>query len=159
MQLYDGEPAGKALQDLVPTFEDGVFTLAGYSPGTYTLIVNARKRAPAVIRDVTLTQEELDLGTIALPAGATVRIKLKLKDGEDAPRILASAHCKGPISYSRYINSRGEAEVLLKGLGAGTFELRAGPMRGMGDRGGGKAIQETIESDGRTEIVRELDLR
>ena len=159
VQLHAGEPDGKSLRSLTPAVADGVFTLGGFAPGTYTLVIDARQRAPVVIRDVTLTGDRTDLGTINASKGATVRIKLKIKEGEDAPRIYASAYCKGPIAHSRYVNSRGELEVLLRGLGVGTYELRASPMRGMGGGGARTALHETIESDGATEIVRELDLR
>lgn len=161
VQIYDGEPKGKATQYLTPTFKDGLFTVTGFKPGTYTFVVDARKRAPGVVKNVTLGAGKTDVGTVTLPEGATVRIRLKIKEGEDAPRVFASAHCKSPVMYTRYINSNGEKEVLLKGLGAGTFELRASSMRGFGSSGagGGKPLKETIECDGRTEIVRELDMR
>lgn len=85
-----------------------------------------------------------------------------MPDGQDPPRIYATARCTSGVEHYRYINSRGEREVVLEGLGAGAFELHASSMSGFGGAGaasGEGAIHKTIESDGSTEIVLEMDMR
>lgn len=159
--LFDGTPSGEALQRLTPAHEGGVFTIAGFQPGTYTLVVNVQGRAPAIVDGVTLADTETDLGTIALPEGATVRIRLKVKEGEAPPRIVADARFLEVPAYGRVVNSSGERDVLLRGLGVGAFTLRATPHHALvnGGHGGSQSIERALESDGRSEIVVEMDLR
>ncbi len=158
--LYTGAPEGTADQRLMANLKDGAYALAGFKPGTYTMVFDQQGRAPAVMEKVTLGTGT-DLGTVTTEAGATVRFRLKVKEGQDPPRIYANAHAKTGFTYTRHVNSRGEAEVLLKGLGAGTFDLHAMPMRGFGTSGVAAkgSLDKTIECDGHTEIVIDLDVR
>ena len=158
--LYKGEPTGKADQILRTKRDGDVLSVAGFEPGTYHVFVDVRKRAL-----VDLGKRELgkatDLGTITPKKGASLIIRVKVKEGQDPPRIYASAWCTEGVSHTRYINSRGEAEVRIPGLSAGTYKLNARSMAGFGSSGvsGGGVLDETVTCDGTTDIVRELDLR
>jgi large repetitive protein len=54
--------------------EDGRFTIANVSAGTYVLTVSAPDHGPAVVSGVTVAEgATLDVGTVQLPAGVVVR--------------------------------------------------------------------------------------
>ena len=98
--------------------------------------------------------EDVDLGTVMLSRGSTVRVKVLVPNDQTPPRIYASAWTQRPFPYARYINFSGQAEVLLRGLGKGTFRVRAHPMNG------GKAhVDEEVTADGENEVLVTLDLR
>ncbi|MCC7172772.1 MAG: hypothetical protein IT459_20150, partial [Planctomycetes bacterium] len=60
----------------------------------------------------------------------------------------------GGAAYTRSHNSNGEAEVVLRGLGAGEFRVTASRI------GEGKSpIDRVVPCDGVNDVILELDLR
>ena len=135
--------------------EAGLWTARGLPTGTYVLAIDTPNFVPLILPGTKLAKG-LDLGLLTLERGASIRVKIKVPEGQDAPRIMISAHSVNPFTHWRSMNSRGEAEAVLTGLGKGTYHIRAGAVMGMG--GGKQAIDESIESDGESETVFELDL-
>ena len=87
-------------------------------------------------------------------------MKVLVKDGQAIPRIGVFATREGLPSYTRYMNSSGEAEAVLSGLGPGRFRVNVSAIMAGGMPGSGKgALQETHEVDGATDLELTLDLR
>jgi hypothetical protein len=82
-----------------------------------------------------------------------------VRTGFDPPRVNLVARRRGEPDYVRFLNSSGEAELLLTGLGAGTFEVRGHlydgePMVGATFRPLGEV---TLDDGGEASLV--VDLR
>jgi hypothetical protein len=107
---------------------------------------------PIVLRDVTLGEGDTDLGAYTPETGASLRLHVLVPEGQDAPRIFVSAARVGEPAYTRSLNSRGEHEIVVHGLGPGRFRVRA-------YLAARPRLDEAIESDGASEIVLTLDLR
>jgi hypothetical protein len=147
----DGEPAFEGR-----LHRDGrTVSFGGFEPGTWTVFLDVAPHAPIVLNDRRLGAGATDLGVVTVVEGARIRVKVLVKDGQHAPRISLTAARRGKPGYMRYLNSNGETEAVLSGLGAGTFEVTARPVMGA-DR----ALLETevtLEAGGEAEIV--VDLR
>lgn len=155
--VFSGEPGATPAATLLPAYEDGALRFAAPPPGRYTLWFDVAPWAPLVLRDVVIGAEDLDLGTLAFPRGSSVRIRLLLKEGADAPRISAWSWPVEEPRCSRGLNSNGEKECVLRGLGPGRHEVQT--MLVMSDTQ--PARKHTVEVDGAetTEVVIEMDLR
>jgi hypothetical protein len=155
--LYWGAPRGEPLCRLRAEVDETTLRFGGFEPGTYTLWIDATPFVPIVLEGVELGAGETDLGAVETSDGATIRLKVLVEEGGDPPRVALFASALGEPSYTRGLNSRGEAEVLVRGLGPGRFGVLAYLV--MGGTGAPPGIQETIESDGKKDIELTLDLR
>ena len=154
---FEGEPRAIPVAAIVPAVEDGALRFGALPPDRCTLWIDAAPWAPLVLRDVAVGAEDLDLGTRTFSRGSAVRVKLLLREGQDAPRLSVWASPAEGRSYSRGLRSSGEKECVLRGLGAGraTVTLRVA----MDDAC--RRTPRTVDVDGAetTETVIELHLR
>lgn len=115
--------------------------------GTWTLWIDPGPGlAPRIM-------EGLDIeGLRELPAsffepGASLRLELATPAGQVPPRVYVHARSLDGPGYHRDLNSRGEADVILRGLGAGRFAVRVSPiLAGPWER------EFEVELDGRSEL-------
>jgi hypothetical protein len=158
--LFDGVAAG------TPAFEGDVFvegrsvTFGGFSPGTWTVLVDLPPFAPIVLEDHRLTGGANDLGAVAVSDGARIRVKVLTAGGLHPPQIGVAAEHRGAPRYVRRTSShRGETEIVLAGLGAGTFDVACRPLWAPTTTGAPPRVlpRVTVERDGEAQIV--LDLR
>lgn len=132
---------------------DGDVLRCALPSGKWTLLVDpGDEYAPLAIRDV-----EID-GTTRLPAaqfsrGSSVRVKLLTAPGSDSPRISIFATRLDLPQLRRIMNSGGEPEPELHGLGPGLYSIRYGTILG-DDR-----AEHEVEVDGVNDVEFELDLR
>ena len=75
--------------------------------------------------------------------------------GSAAPRLSVWVRPVEPPFYTRGLNSRGEMEATVFGLGAGRFRVVAMPI--MGARPGNR-VQHEVELDGERGTVEEIEL-
>ena len=116
--------------------------------------------APAVLRDAVFGEEGASLGPVTLSEGSRVRVRILVKEGQAVPRVSLFATREGLPGYSRFMNSNGEAEAVLGGLGPGRFRIQSSAIMGPGTQGGARgAIAESHEIDGSTDLELTLDLR
>ncbi|MEE8116791.1 MAG: prealbumin-like fold domain-containing protein, partial [Gemmatimonadales bacterium] len=156
--LFNGPVGGKPAAELRALLDKKTITFGGFKPGQYTVWIDVRPFAPIVLRGVELKKADLnDLGTVQVSDGSSIKLKILVKPGQDPPRIGLFASSKTGPSYHRGLNSRGEAEVVLKGFGPGTFVVNGGPV--MGGMGRKRPIEATIELDGTNQHTLTLDLR
>ena len=153
--LFKGEAEGKPDSEHTLAIKDGVATFSGYEPGTWTLWIDIPGFAPKVLQSANLSKGGDDFGTLQFSEGTLLRIRVVTKGDETPPRIIAMAKRVGEPAYARSQIAQ-EQEILVRGLGKGTFHVQAGPMEG-----GGMAapLDETIEVDGSSEKTLTLDLR
>ena len=129
----------------------------GYPTGTYSLWFDVPPWAPFVMADTELEEEGTQwLGRIDSLAGARLRIRIQVAEGQAVPRIEVTATCTGPPSYSRVgsLAAGGGDEVVVRGLGPGRFRVEI--RKGDGD---GAPVMRDVVSDGSGEIPLVLDLR
>jgi len=150
--LFRGEVAGEPVARIAAYLEeDGArYRVRGIVPGTWTLWIDAPGYVPLVLRDVELPAGTSDLGAPAFSRGTTLRVRLRLPEGRDAPRVYVSAVCEAEPRYWRSLNSGGGIELVLPGLGAGTFEVRCRPV--MGGVTPDEITRRTITVDGRNDV-------
>ena len=86
--------------------------------------------------------------------GSSIRVKLKIKEGQSAPRIALFASSLEEPRYTRYLNSWGQEEIVLRGLGRGRFSLLGHGMMGIPDDA---LIRREVELDGMTDLTIELE--
>jgi hypothetical protein len=153
--LFAGKPEGEPVHTCPVTRDESGSRIGGYKPGKYTLWCDlGRTAAPLVMEDITLIDGVTDLGDLKLPEGATVRLKIVAREGQEIPRVDVSASPLDKPTYWRSGGSRGAAEVLLKGLGPGKFKIDV--------RAGGFGVAPTtyeVTSTGSGEIPLTHDLR
>ncbi len=161
--LFEGAPTGEPRANLSLVGQAGAWRFAGYEPGTYTLWLDLGQGAPILMRGVVLGPAETDLGELTPPAGSSIRLKVKVKEGVTAPRLSIWARTEGPPGYVRQVTSRGgETELVLTGLGPGRFQVGAAPVMAAfttTTAGPAQKLDATVEADGANETVLELDLR
>jgi hypothetical protein len=119
--LFQGDPIG----DPVGVFEivaGWKYRFGGHEPGQYTIFLDVPRYAPVVLRDRTLGEGKTDLGEIRFEAGSCLRVRFEPMD-EEAPRYWVVATHQDAPSYDRWVKWEGEKNVLLTGLGAGTFRV------------------------------------
>lgn len=147
------EPEGEPLEWHHAALVDGVLRCS-LPHGRWTLLVEpGADFAPLELRRI-----EIDGVTELPPArftqGSTLRVRVLTATGSDAPRIYVFAERLGSPAYHRDINSRGEREVLLHGLGPGRFRVKIRAV--MGTTSG---LEQEIELDGVGDLELEFDLR
>ena len=106
------------------------------------------------MRNVVIGAGTTKLNEPSFNMGCSVRVRVLVEENEAVPRIYVSAMRQEQPVYLRDINSRGEKDVVLSGLGAGSFEVRA-----YGNKDRSEVIRRIIELDGVNDIHLELDMR
>jgi hypothetical protein len=156
VRLFAGEPEGEPAA-IAETAVDGTetFSFGGHAPGRYTVWIDlGDPTPPLVLRRVDLRAGVTDLGTRPAPPGGSVRVRVLVPDGQAMPAIRVEAHRTTEPSYERHEEARTGDDVVVHGLGPGRFRVTA---TFHGERR--PRLDETIESDGASEIVLTLDLR
>ena len=152
--LYDGEAVGDPAHECTGWMDGRTVTLSGFVPGTWTVWIDAKPFAPAVLRDVELRDGDTDLGEVAATEGARLRIHVRVSEGQVPGTCTVYAARTTQPSYTRSLHFAGSPRgFVLAGLGPGTFRVTVSVMMG------GLALDETIEVAGDEEIELELDLR
>ncbi len=160
--LFEGEIGDKPVASLRAKFDNKTITLGGFNAGTYTLWIDANPFVPIVVRNVTLRGDVTNnLGRFPTRVGSSIRLRVLVKPRQVAPRMVLSASSVQEPLYHRSVNPTGGAEVVLRGLGAGTFRVYAGATMSIVRPGMKmpKRLRETIELDGTNEHVLTFDLR
>lgn len=153
--VWRGAIVGEPDHWLTAPLVDGALRFGGIEPGRTSFLVDVRYDfAPLEFSDV-----EVGIGTTALPAvpfhtGGAIRVRILTAEGFDPPRIYVHATRVGGATYTRSHNSNGEAEVVLRGLGAGEFRVTASRI---GE--GKKPLDRVVTCDGVSDVILELDLR
>ena len=153
--LFAGEARGEPAHRATAIVEDEGRSLVfgGFTPGTYTIWIDADPFAPLVLPDRALGEGTTDLGEVAVSEGARVVLELLLPEGQAAPRAYAWASHEGEPAYRRSVNWQGPKAVLT-GLGPGRHEIRVGS-----HMGAGLGHVETIELAAGEEQHITIDLR
>jgi hypothetical protein len=151
--LYRGEPEGEPVARLRAVAEGSALRFGGFAPGTYNLWLDAKPFAPITLRGIALGEGESDLGRAATADGSAIRVRIVVPAGQSAPRISLAAWRTGEPVYSRGLNSAGESEVTLSGLGPGTFRVSVMAVAG------GKRVDQDVTLDGVETREIGLDLR
>lgn len=150
---YAGDPSGEPIEWRPAPIVDGRARFAA-PRGRWTFWIDPTADfAPFVLRGIAV-DGRTELDAPALDAGSSLRVHLLVPEGSAPPRIGLFAFAQGEPSYTRGLNSRGEAEVVLAGLGAGRFRVSMGTVMAHGD-----TQQRELELDGKSDRELELDLR
>jgi hypothetical protein len=153
--LFAGKPEGEPIRICEAKYKDGVGRIGGFEPGSYTLWCDLPPAAPLILRDVVLGAATTDLGELTRPEGATIRVKVQTREGQQTTRIdISATPIEGPF-YSRIASSpSGATEAALGGIGPGRFkvEVRTGDSRAA-------PKQHEVVSTGAGEILLTVDLR
>jgi hypothetical protein len=139
-------------------WESERLTFGAPADGTYTLWFDIPPYAPLVVRGVTFDGADVDLGAQRCEMGSRLHVKALVREGGVAPRLSVWVKSLEPPIYTRGLNSEGETEVFLGGLGPGRHRVMVLPVM---EAGSGKRVQLEIEVDGDPSTVEqiELDLR
>jgi hypothetical protein len=129
--------------------------MSGPPPGRYSVWIDVPGFVPALLTDVALGLRDTELGTIRLDAGSRLRLRLLARSGKAPPSYSVWARRVHEPAYQRGASSDGAAEIVVSGLGAGTFEIWGNPTDGSSVGG----FRETVEVDGVTAVERTIDLR
>ncbi len=149
------QPEGEALGWHHAVLADGALRCS-LPRGRWTLLIDPGSQfQPLVLPDVEI-EGPTELPPAQFTTGSTLRLRLLLPEGSSAPRLYLKATRQQAPVYDRSINSPGEEEVLLTGLGPGRYDLKALQMMG-----GVPTIKPNwqVEVDGINDLELELDLR
>ncbi len=128
---------------------DSFARTADLAPGRWNLWIDAGPRfAPVELRDVEIGGGVTTLASLELHSGASVRVRVRANAGESAPRIYVVVSSNAEPKYWRDVNSQGESEVLVSGLGAGQFAVRISSIMDLRE-----AKHFDVELDGDSEVV------
>lgn len=154
VRLYPGpvEGPGRVLSGLLDA-EHRHVEFGGYPPGSFTVWLDVPGVAPIIRSGVTLGPSDADLGEVAVAPGASLELRVTVKDGQSPPRYAVRATRLDEPAYTRSTDAAG-ARIVLGGLGAGRFHITA-----FGYDGAAPPLNELIEFDGRTTVVRDLVVR
>jgi len=154
--VWEGEPTGAPKQWQRALYADGVIRFGGLEPGRYSLLVEPRYRfAPLVLRDVEAKDGVTELPSANFVEGSRLRVRILTAPGFDPPRIYVYAQSIDAPAYFRDINSSGEAEPVVTGLGPGRFRVRVWLINAASRR----EIEREITFDGVGETTIDYDLR
>lgn len=128
--FFHGEPAGEPSLERNAVAAEGRYRAGGFEPGTWTLWIDAPGHAPATLRGVVLGEGTTDLGDVVLDPGLSLRVRIATFPNEVAPRIGVSVSRKDGPRFSRSAGSNGEADVVVRGLVPGTYEVFVFPQTG-----------------------------
>jgi hypothetical protein len=154
--VWDGERTGAPQRWLRALYADGVIRFGGLEPGRYSLFVDPRYRfAPLELRDAEATSGATELPPANFVEGSRVRVRILTTAGFDPPRIYVYAQSVDDPSYFRDLNSDGEAEPVVTGLGPGRFRVRVALINGAARR----ELEREVVLDGVGETTIDYDLR
>jgi hypothetical protein len=159
--LFAGDPGGAQGLEFPVRADESAYWFTGHSPGTYALWLDAGRGAPLIRRGVVLGAQETDLGELEVTEGASVRVRLKLKDGADVPLVAMRAVAEGKPAYVRSKQTQKPVlDPVLTGLGPGRFRVTAWLLT---DPNGSERprLDQVVEvpADAEEDIVLDLDLR
>jgi hypothetical protein len=157
--FFVGEPSATPAFSRTEPLADGGIEVGAPPPGTYTLWIDAPPFAPFVLRGLQIGTDDIDLGQRAFPVGSSVRLHVLVKEGEAAPRLALSAQCSEHPGHTRSLNSGGETDVTLHGLGPGRFGVSWWIISGSGLKRPPAPTIITVDGAASTVHEIELDLR
>ena len=153
--VFRGEPAGEPLAERRAPVENGRFRAAGLPSGRFTLWIDVPGFAPCVLPAVTIDADGLDLGDLPVTRGSALRVHALTATGAAAPRIWVQARRRESPPFDRFVNSTGEAEVVLAGFAPGTYDVRLLVIASHP----ATSVTKVVEIDGRSDATIDLDLR
>lgn len=127
---------------------------AGYEAGEARLWIDLPGFAPAQLPAVQLPDARVDLGTLELSRGASLRFRVLVPSGEAPPALTISAQALAAPRYQRSCRSAPGAPLVLGGLGPGAFRVTA-----WDQATGARLWSREIETDGETATEVVIDLR
>ncbi|MEM8884786.1 MAG: hypothetical protein AAGD14_12005, partial [Planctomycetota bacterium] len=142
VRLYAGEAFESIRFSGAATKEGGRWRIGGVSEGVYTLFVNTPGALPMIRHGFTVKAGTNDLGDLPMDPGATLRIRVRVKEPFAPPRISAWAVSLDSPRYSRGVSSNGETVVEVPGLRPGRYRITAHILTGMMGR---PPIEEEID--------------
>jgi len=157
VRLYESDTLEKAAFDGSANAKEQEWVVGGMRPGRYTLFVDIPNSVPLIRRDFEVKPGDNDLGELAMDNGASVRVRILVREPFVAPRIVLWAIHQGNPQFTRGLNSSGESEVVATGLIPGRYRITAGEIMGFQGAGGAR-IDKTIEV-GTEDVEMTLDLR
>lgn len=129
---FRGELSNAPDQWLHAHVQDDVASFTGLAPGLWTLWLDpGAPLAPLTLSGVEVLAGETLAPRAVFSRGLELRVRVLTAEGEATPRVYIDAACTSGPSYRRSTNSNGEAEVVLAGFDAGTFELSMGSVMDM----------------------------
>jgi hypothetical protein len=150
--LFRGRAEGEPVRTTIAPLVDGSARFGGIEPGRWTLWIDPmRDFAPLVIEDVEIAEGVNELEPARFEAGSSIRVRVKVAEGQAAPRVFLSARSQSSPSYVRSANSGKSGDPVVSGFGAGSFAVSVQSV--MGNR----VEPRTVELDGRTELVIDFD--
>ncbi len=149
VQLFRGAAEGEPAAVLNPVLADGRMRAGGFAPGRYTIWIRVPGGAPVVIPDADLATGVNDLGELKPRRGSSVRLRIAVPEGQVAPRLTVTAVRLDPPRYTLSVQSNGEAEIVIPGLGAGRFEVTARQPSNPSET----TLRRVVETDGERDVV------
>jgi hypothetical protein len=133
---------------------DGALRFLAPEAATFTLWIDPGGSLAPVVRKVTFTGLDVDLGEIEFGPGSTLHAVMRSRPGVSVPRIYLFVFALDGPKYDRQMNSNGESEALVHGLGPGRFEVSAGAIMDST-----VLYHGTIEVDGVNDATISIDLK
>lgn len=133
----------------------GALRFGGYLAGRYDLRIDVAGRAPTTVFGLDLDDDDQDLGEIALPVGATLRVLPRPPAGETPP-LEVVAYALDEPSYRRDGVRDADGAFTISGLGAGRFRVLARTAEGAARPRLGQAVWTC---DGAAAATLEVPLR
>jgi hypothetical protein len=153
--VYTDKVEGQPQVWLHAPLVDGALRFTGVPRGRATLWIDAaRGFAPLVLADIEVAAGLTELGSAEFSKGSTLRVHLKVKEGQAAPRIYVSAKRAAEPALFRDHNSNGELDVLLSGLEAGKYTVTLSSIMA-----NTRGSEQQIEFDGKSDVDIDMDLR
>src|SRR5262249_48995730 len=145
---------GAEMRACTAFLHDGAMRFLAPEATTATLWIDPDRSLAPFVRPVTFTGLDVDLGPIEFGPGSTLRVVLRARPGDSAPRVCVSVPAvAGPTSL-RSVNSTGESAVAVRGPAAGRFDVTVGANLDMAT-----LYRGTIEADGVNDATIPIDLK
>jgi hypothetical protein len=152
---YHGAVTGAPLATYTAVVEAGNAKFGGLEPGTWTLWIDpTEEHAPFTLADVEVKAGETTLPTVALTNGSMVRVRVLSPPGGTTPRMYVNVRRAGGPEFTRQINSRGEAEIVLGGFDRARYTVQS---RTSSDWSKSQTVE--VELDGVHDAIVDYDAR
>src|SRR5262249_28656178 len=149
------EPAGgREIRKCTAFLHDGAMRFVAPEPATYALWLDPGSARAPVVRKETLAGLDADLGEVEFGPGSTLHAVMHARPGASVPRIYLFVVALDGPKYDRQMNSNGESEAIVTGLGAGRFEVSVGSIMDSA-----VLYHGTIEVDGVNDATIPIDLK
>jgi len=145
---------GAEIRKCTAFLHDGALRFLAPEPATFTLWIDPGGSLAPVVRKERFTGLDVDLGEIEFGPGSTLHAVLHARPGVSVPRIYVFVFALDGPKYDRQMNSNGESEALVHGLGPGRFEVSAGAIMDST-----VLYHGTIEVDGVNDVTISIDLK